>query len=150
MGWVVIVTPRPSFTPRRRTLGTHCTGGWVGLGAGLDTEAIGKILCLCWRSNPGCPVCSQILYWLSYLSWRDPVWRRNILFSMAGVLALCPNSQTGEPPPVGCTAVSIWTLFKWDNSHIYLGERLSLLRGEISGLHGEEYKPDCRLGFCVV
>jgi hypothetical protein len=23
--------------------GTHCTGGWVGLRAGLDTEAIGKI-----------------------------------------------------------------------------------------------------------
>jgi hypothetical protein len=25
----------------------HCVGGWVGLKAGLDTEARGKILCLC-------------------------------------------------------------------------------------------------------
>jgi hypothetical protein len=29
--------------PRERTLGTHCTGGWVGLRAGLDTKARGKI-----------------------------------------------------------------------------------------------------------
>jgi hypothetical protein len=28
-----------------RTPGTHCTGGWVGLRAGLDTEIKGKILC---------------------------------------------------------------------------------------------------------
>jgi hypothetical protein len=30
--------------PGERTSGTHCTGGWVGLRAGLDTEAKGKIL----------------------------------------------------------------------------------------------------------
>jgi hypothetical protein len=30
-------------------------GGWVGLRAGLDTEARGKIICLCQRSNPGRP-----------------------------------------------------------------------------------------------
>jgi hypothetical protein len=29
----------PEITP-----GTHCTGGWVGLRTGLDTEATGKIL----------------------------------------------------------------------------------------------------------
>jgi hypothetical protein len=34
--------PRPRFTPGERTPGTHCTGGWVGLRAGLDTEARGK------------------------------------------------------------------------------------------------------------
>jgi hypothetical protein len=28
--------------PRERTPGTHCTGGWVGPRAGLDTEATGK------------------------------------------------------------------------------------------------------------
>jgi hypothetical protein len=32
----------------------------VGHRAGLDTEVRGKILCLCWGSNPGRPVCSQI------------------------------------------------------------------------------------------
>jgi hypothetical protein len=40
--WVVSVTPRPHLTPGERTPGTHWTGGWVGLRAGLDTEARGK------------------------------------------------------------------------------------------------------------
>jgi hypothetical protein len=40
-------TPRPRFTP-----GTHCTGGWVGPRAGLDTEARGKTLCPCRGPNP--------------------------------------------------------------------------------------------------
>jgi hypothetical protein len=30
--------------------------------AGLDAKARGKILCLCWGSNPGRPVRSQTLY----------------------------------------------------------------------------------------
>jgi hypothetical protein len=33
-GWVVSATPRPLY-PQERP-GTHCTGGWVGLRAGLD------------------------------------------------------------------------------------------------------------------
>ena len=33
-GWVVNTTPRPLY-PQERP-GTHCTGGWVGLRAGLD------------------------------------------------------------------------------------------------------------------
>jgi hypothetical protein len=33
----------------------------VGLRAGLDTEARGKILCLCLGPDPGRPVCSQTL-----------------------------------------------------------------------------------------
>ena len=32
--WVVSTTPRPLY-PRERP-GTHCTGGWVGLRAGLE------------------------------------------------------------------------------------------------------------------
>jgi hypothetical protein len=47
--------------PRERTPGTHWIGGWVGLCAGLDTEARGKILCLCRGLNPGRPICSQAL-----------------------------------------------------------------------------------------
>jgi hypothetical protein len=46
----------------KMTSGTHCTGGWVGLRAGLDTQASGKILCLYRRSNLGLPVCSQTLH----------------------------------------------------------------------------------------
>jgi hypothetical protein len=50
-GWVVSVTPRPRFSPGERTPGNRWTGGWVGSRAGLDTEATGKILCLCRGSN---------------------------------------------------------------------------------------------------
>jgi hypothetical protein len=51
--------------PGERTPGTHCTGGWVGPRAGLDTVATGKILLplpgLEPRS-PGRPARSQTLY----------------------------------------------------------------------------------------
>jgi hypothetical protein len=42
--------------------GTCCIGGWVGLRAGLDTEARGEIIFLCRGSNPGRPVCSHTLF----------------------------------------------------------------------------------------
>jgi hypothetical protein len=38
---------------------THCIGGWVGSGAGMDAETRRKILCLCRESNPDRPVRSQ-------------------------------------------------------------------------------------------
>jgi hypothetical protein len=40
--------------------GTHCTGGWVGPRAGLDTEARGKILCLCRGLNLHGPVVQPV------------------------------------------------------------------------------------------
>jgi hypothetical protein len=58
-GLVVSITPRPRFTARQRTPGTHWTGGWVGPRAGLDGETRRIILCLCRGSNPGRPVRSQ-------------------------------------------------------------------------------------------
>jgi hypothetical protein len=70
-GWVVSITPRPPFTPGERTPGTHWTGGWVGPRAGLDAEARRKILYLCRGSNPGRPVRSQTLYWLSYCGYSE-------------------------------------------------------------------------------
>jgi hypothetical protein len=42
---VVRVMPRPLLTPGK-DLGTRRTGGWVGLRAGVDTEARGKIISL--------------------------------------------------------------------------------------------------------
>jgi hypothetical protein len=47
--------------PGERTPGTHCIGGWVGPIAGLDTEARGKILCLCQGSNPDRPVFQSVV-----------------------------------------------------------------------------------------
>jgi hypothetical protein len=35
-----------ALCPGERTPGIHCTGGWVGLRAGMDTEVRGKILFL--------------------------------------------------------------------------------------------------------
>jgi hypothetical protein len=69
MGWLVSVTPRPRFTPGERTPGTHCTGGWVGSRAGLDTEARGRILSPLSGIEPRLPgrsVRTHTLYWLSY------------------------------------------------------------------------------------
>jgi len=48
--WVVSTTLRPLY-PRKRP-GTQCTGGWVGLGAGLDGK---EILAPPWDSTPGLP-----------------------------------------------------------------------------------------------
>jgi hypothetical protein len=49
-----------------RGIDTHWTGGWVGPRTGLGAETGRKILCLCRGSNPGRPVRSQTLCWLSY------------------------------------------------------------------------------------
>jgi hypothetical protein len=61
------VTPRPLFSPEEP--GTHCTGGWVGPRAGMDTEARGKIFLPLPGIEPRSPVRSagsQTLYRLSY------------------------------------------------------------------------------------
>jgi hypothetical protein len=68
--WVVSVTPRPRFTSVERTPGTHCTGGWVGPRAGLDTEVRGKIICPCRGSNPGRPVVQPVVR--HYSAWANP------------------------------------------------------------------------------
>jgi hypothetical protein len=52
------IMPQLRSTPKERTPGTHWIGGWLGLRAGLDTDARGKILCLSRGSNPGRPVYS--------------------------------------------------------------------------------------------
>jgi hypothetical protein len=61
--------PGRTFTPGERTPDTHCTGGWVGPRAGLDTEARGKNplpLPGIEPRSPGRPARSQTLYCLSY------------------------------------------------------------------------------------
>ena len=59
--WVVITTLRPLY-PRERP-GTHCTGVWVGLGAGLNsTENLAPTVI----RSPNRPDRSESLYRLSY------------------------------------------------------------------------------------
>jgi hypothetical protein len=61
--------PGRALAPRKGPPSTHCTGGWVGLRAGLDTEARRKILLPLPGIKPRSPcrpARSQTLYWLSY------------------------------------------------------------------------------------
>jgi hypothetical protein len=79
--------PGRAFSPGERTPGTHCTGGWVGPRAGLDTEARGKILCPRRGSNPDRPVVQPVVRHYTaraptvYCTWE------NSLFG------LCPSSD---------------------------------------------------------
>jgi hypothetical protein len=59
-GWS---TPRPGRFSPGKTPGTHCTGGWVGLGAGLD--GCGKFHSPSIRSLDR-PTLTESLYRLSY------------------------------------------------------------------------------------
>jgi hypothetical protein len=65
---------RPSCAlPSEKDASTHRTGGWVGPRASLDTKARGRIPSPLPGMEPqstGRPVCSQTLYWLSYLAPR--------------------------------------------------------------------------------
>jgi hypothetical protein len=68
--------------PRERTPRTHCTGGWMGPRAGLDTEGRGKILCLCWGSNLDRPVLQSLARY--YTDWATPAFYTfSILVSMS-------------------------------------------------------------------
>jgi hypothetical protein len=59
-----------ALCPGERTPSTHCTGGWVGLRAGLDTEVRGKILCFCRGSNPNRLVIQSVVR--HYTDWATP------------------------------------------------------------------------------
>jgi hypothetical protein len=70
-GWVVTVTPRPRFAPGKGPPGIHCTGGWVGPRAGLDTEVWGKIFCPRRRSNPDRSVVQPVVR--HYTAWANQI-----------------------------------------------------------------------------
>jgi hypothetical protein len=96
--WVVSVTHRPRFSPGEKIPGTHCTGGWVGTRAGLDTEATGEILSPLpgiEPRSPGRPVRSQTLYWLSYPA-HHKVMHVPILITIR-IMVLHQNCKTRQP-----------------------------------------------------
>jgi hypothetical protein len=65
--------PWPHFTPGARMPGTHWIGGQVGIRAGLNTEARGKIFFLFCGLNCGHSVVQSVvktLYCLSYPNSR--------------------------------------------------------------------------------
>jgi hypothetical protein len=80
-----------ALCPGVRIPGTHCTGGWVGLRAGLDTEARVKILCP-WRgSNPDRPVVQSVVR--HYTDWATRLLPATYIHSP---LCEIPGFQGGE------------------------------------------------------
>jgi hypothetical protein len=65
--------PAALYSQGKDPPGTHCTGGWVGPRAGLDTEVRGKILCTCRGSNPDRPVFQPVVRY--YTAWANPAHR---------------------------------------------------------------------------
>jgi hypothetical protein len=83
----------------------HCTGGWVGPRAGLDTEATGKILLPpsgIEHWSPGCPARSQTLYCLSYPVIRNEwnLWTQDCLSKavLCSHAFGCRIRQHAKPP----------------------------------------------------
>jgi hypothetical protein len=56
-----------ALNPREKAPGTRWIGSWVSIRADMDS-ASRRIICICGVSNPGRPVCSHKLHWLSYPS----------------------------------------------------------------------------------
>jgi hypothetical protein len=52
--------PGRALAPGKGPPGTHCTGGWVGPRADLNTDATVKILCVCRGSNLDRPVAQPV------------------------------------------------------------------------------------------
>jgi hypothetical protein len=78
------------FLPRGKD---HCIRGRVGPRVGLDTEDSRKTPCLCRGSNPDHSLCSQTLYWLSYLRTRWVI--SDVSFRMAIVCVnICLTRKT--------------------------------------------------------
>jgi hypothetical protein len=73
--------------PGKSTPRTNWIEGWVGLRAGLDSEATGKILCLCLGSNPGRPVCSH------YTELPRLLHATAVLPSLVRLLKKCEKSE---------------------------------------------------------
>jgi hypothetical protein len=95
--------------PAGKDPGTHWTGGWVDLWT--DAEARGEILCLFHGSNPGRPVCSQTLCWLSYPS----CWRKH---------KFCRKLWKHVPPLLSRERGNIAVIFRTDNLKITALQRL--------------------------
>jgi hypothetical protein len=85
--------------PGERTPGT---GGWVGLKAGLDTEARGKILCPCRGSNPACPVVQSVVR--HYTAWATPAPHEGEL----GFSCIYFYTHYKATVDITATSVSLW------------------------------------------
>jgi hypothetical protein len=89
--------------------GSHFTGGWVGLKAGLDTEVRGKIFSPLPGIEPrssGSPTRNQTLYWLSYPAhWKCA--------PLGNVYKCSVTNQT-------IIAAKYWNIIMPNNKHLLL------------------------------
>jgi hypothetical protein len=118
---------RPRFTPGERTPGTHCTGGWVGPRAGLDTEATEKILSSLpgiEPRSPGRPARSQTPYWLSYPCSR---WRRHLVIDCS-----YERNKWGIADRRHEDCPSAWRMDHWQATHVV--NKSIMLRNVTQGL----------------
>jgi hypothetical protein len=85
--------------PQERTPSTHGIGGWVGLRAGLDSEATGKILCLCQELNPGhSKHISQLAKpYNNFPNWDTMDWTDGVQFLAIISTAPYPESHWASP-----------------------------------------------------
>jgi hypothetical protein len=96
-----------ALCPGERTHGTHCTGGWVGPRAGLDTEATGKILCYCRGSNPDRPVVQSVAR--HYTAWATPAHMASNKHVL--IHALCPHSKQDDYLNILLQEIEVTKLF---------------------------------------
>jgi hypothetical protein len=154
---MVSVTPWPHFTPGERTPGTHCTGGWVGPRAGLDTEARGKILCLCRGSNLDRPVVEPVAR--HYTAWATRLTRvllkgdpfaNQLLIQMPDIrvtwahLHACRHEpSTCSPVCISCyvSATDVWWKIRYCVTHKGKLELFKNLDDFTSTVVTEENKP---------
>jgi hypothetical protein len=105
---------------RERTPGTHCTGGWVGLRAGLESEVRGKILCPCRGSNPDRPVFQSVVTHCT--GWATPAPTCN---GGGHNLTEYTDRQVCEHFPDVCNTLIM--PFTW-RRHGIVSEKMALLR----------------------
>jgi hypothetical protein len=105
--------PGRAFTPGERTPGTHWTGGWVSPRAGLDTEAIGKILCPCRGSNPDRPVVQPVVR--HYTAWANPAPTDSCLHILIFIkIGPKVTDHLWSPKRVSGAEVTTWAIpFRW-------------------------------------
>jgi hypothetical protein len=103
-----------------RTPGTHCTGGWVGPRAGLDTEVRGKILCPCRRSNLDRPVVQPVVR--HYTDWATPAPHKRIQYDINITKSKTCTSWSTLTSNRDIHATSRSMLLNWCDPRSFLGQ----------------------------
>jgi hypothetical protein len=119
-----------------RTTGTHCAGGWVGPGAGLDTEVRGKSFA---PAGNRIPIVQSVVR--HCINWATPAPNQSMRFFDIGGLA---GLQLCFSIPSSFTSLR---RFRHENVLVFKRTGISC---EISGSRGVESEYDSFQRYCVV